>query len=248
MIKFLVSALVCFLSIPLFSQEKPIIKYYDSAWSETSKESAFFYAEFSKQGDLYKCAAYWVKPQKLNALGFFADTSLTKPRKLLINYYENGGMQDSSWYDENSQVKFAYHYRENGKLLARHFYDPKTDKEVTEGIDEDGMLKKDFIYSREASFPGGNDAFLRFLSQNLNNQIPIKNGAPKGSYQVKIIFVINQNGKVVNITPETQHGYGMEEEAIRVIRKSPHWKPLIHLGVAKNAYRRQLVSFVVTGK
>ncbi len=248
MTKLLLSSSACFLSIQLFSQEKPINKYYDSLWSQTSKESAFYYAEFSRQGNLYKCTAYWVNSKKLNGIGFFADTTLAKPRKLLINYYENGQMQDSTWYDENSQATFDYHYYQNGQLLARHFYDPKTNKEIIEGFDEVGRLIKDFIYAREAEFPDGSNAWMRFISKNLNTQIPIKNGAPNGNYQVVILFVIDKNGEVTNIKPETNHGYGMEEEAMRVIRNSPHWNPLIQLGEAKNAYRRQPVTFVVTGK
>jgi len=248
MIKLLVSASAFFLSLPLFSQVEPVIKYYDSSWSQTSKESAFYYAEFSRQGNLYKCTAYWVNPKRLNGVGFFADTSLAKPRKLLINYYENGQMQDSSWYDNNGQPLFDYHYYPNGKLLARHFFDPRKNEEITEGFDEEGKLIKDFIYAKEAEFPDGNSAWMRFISKNLNTQVPIKNGAPNGSYQVIVLFMIDKNGEVSYLKPETNHGYGMEEEAMRVIRNSPRWNPLISLGEAKNAYRRQPVTFVVTGK
>jgi antitoxin component YwqK of YwqJK toxin-antitoxin module len=248
MIRILLSATVFLLPIQLFSQEKAVIKYYDSAWSQTPKESAFYSAEFNKEGNLYKCTAYWVNSKKLNAVGFFADTSLAQPRNLLINYYENGQMQDSTWYNGNSQPKFAYHYYQNGKLLARHFNDPKTNKEITEGFDEQGMLITDFIYAREAEFPQGNTAWSRFIAKNLNTQVPIKNGAPYGNYQVMILFVIDKNGEVSIIKPETNNGYGMEEEAIRVIRNSPRWNPLISLGEAKNAYRRQPITFVVSAK
>lgn len=248
MIKLLLSASLCLLSIQLFSQEEPVIKYYDSSWSQTSKESAFYYAEFRKQGNLYKCTAYWVHSNRLNGIGFFADTSLSNPHKLLINYYENGQMQDSAWYDEKSQVKFSYHYYQTGKLLARHFYDPKTNKEINEGFDETGRLIQNFIYAKEAEFPDGENAWLRFVSKNINTQVPIKNGAPAGTYRVVILFVVDKNGETANFTPETNHGYGMEDEAIRVLRNSPRWDPLISLGEAKNAYRRQLVTFIVEGK
>ena len=60
--------------------------------------------------------------------------------------------------------------------------------------------------------------------------------------------MIDQNGEVVNLKPETNHGYGMEDEAMKVIRNSPPWNPLISLGKTGNAYRRQPVTFVVTGK
>lgn len=248
MIKFSLFTTACLLSVQLFSQDKPVIKYYDSAWSQTPKESAFYYAEFLKQGDLYKCSAYWAGSKKLNGTAFFPDTSISKPRNLMLNYYENGKMQDSAWYDENSQAKFAYHYYQSGKLLARYFYDKKTAKAFSEGFDEEGKLIKDFVYAKEAEFPGGSDAWIRFLSKNLNTKVPVKNGAPNGTYQVIILFMINKKGDVTIIKPETNMGYGMEEEAIRVIRNSPRWHPLILLGDFKNAYRRQPVTFLVTDK
>ncbi len=248
MIKRLLSASIFLLPLQLFSQGKPIIKYYDSLWSPTTKESAFYSAEFSRQGNLYKCTAYWEKDGKLNGVGFFSDTILAKPQKLMLNYYQNGQIQDSSWYDENSQAIFAYHYYQSGKLLARRLYDPKNDKETTEGFDEEGRLNKDFIYAREAAYPGGDNAWLRFISKNVNTGVPIKNGAPNGTYRVMILFMIDKNGEIASMKPETNFGYGMEEEAMRVIRNSPHWNPLVSLGEAGNAWRRQPVTFVVTGK
>lgn len=248
MIKLLLSLFVCLVSMQSFSQEKPIIKYYDSSWSQTTKESAFYSAEFNRHGNLYKCTAYWVNPKQLNGVGFFADTSLSKPRKLMVNYYQGGQMQDSTWYDERGQVKFAYHYYPTGKLLARHFYEPSNNKEITEGFDQKGKIIKNFIYAKEAEFPDGGNAWLHFVSKNVNTQVPIKNGAPNGTYKVVILFVVDKNGETTNFKPETNHGYGMEEEAIRVLRNSPRWDPLISLGEPKNAYRRQPVTFIVEGK
>ena len=72
---------------------------------------------------------------------------------------------------------------------------------------------------KEAEFPEGNDAWLSFLSQNLKTNVPLKNDAPAGVYKVVISFVIDTNGKVIDVKPETNFGYGMEDEAVRVIKK-----------------------------
>jgi periplasmic protein TonB len=41
------------------------------------------------------------------------------------------------------------------------------------------------------------------------------------------------------------HGKGMEEEAIRVIKKGPDWVPAIQNGRNVKAYRKQPITFVV---
>lgn len=97
----------------------------------------------------------------------------------------------------------------------------------------------------EASFPGGDKAFAKYLEENLNAATPVLNGAPAGTYHVLIQFLIDRNGTVSRVTALTKYGYGMEAEVIRIIRKSPAWVPALQNGRAVRAYHRQPVTFVV---
>jgi len=98
---------------------------------------------------------------------------------------------------------------------------------------------------KEAEFEGGANAWKRFLERNLNADVPPGNGAPAGRYTVVIQFVVDKEGKVSNIVPITAHGYGMEEEAIRVLKKAKQWIPAIQNGNAVKAYRKQPITFDV---
>jgi antitoxin component YwqK of YwqJK toxin-antitoxin module len=246
MIKLFLIALGCFLSVFGFSQEKPIIKYYDSLWSPTSKAAAFYYTEFIKHDSIYNCCSYWAETKKLYCKSIYADTLFSKPRGLLLRFYENGQVQDSSYFYENGEVKNTYHYYQSGKLWAHYSYDKQTRKGNTEGFDEQGHRIKHLVYMKEAEFQGGNEAWLAFLSKNLNTNTPIRNHAPLGVYHVIITFMIDKKGNILNSRSETNFGYGMEDEAMRVIRKSPPWSPAILLGEAKTAYRLQPVTFMVS--
>ena len=97
----------------------------------------------------------------------------------------------------------------------------------------------------DAVFPGGDDGWRSFLSQNLNPTVPVVKGAPAGKYTVLVQFVVDQTGKVVDIQPLTALGYGMEEEVVRMLKRSPRWKPARLNGEAVNVYRKQPVSFEV---
>jgi protein TonB len=60
-----------------------------------------------------------------------------------------------------------------------------------------------------------------------------------------IQFVVDLDGSISDLTPLTNHGYGLEEEAMRVLRKSKKWQPAIKNGVNVKSYRRQPVTFEV---
>ena len=97
----------------------------------------------------------------------------------------------------------------------------------------------------EASFPGGDAGWRRFLERNVNGQVASDNGAPEGSYTVVIQFIVDKAGNISDVKSLTKHGYGMEEEAVRAIKRGPKWVPAIQNGRNVNAYRKQPITFVV---
>ncbi len=97
----------------------------------------------------------------------------------------------------------------------------------------------------EAYFAGGEASWRSYLEHNLNPATPVDNGAPAGLYTVYIQFIVSIDGKISNVKPLTKHGYGMEAEVMRIIRKAPLWVPAIQNGRPVNAYRKQPVTFQV---
>lgn len=97
----------------------------------------------------------------------------------------------------------------------------------------------------DAKFEGN---WKKFLETNLVPEVPVDNGAPAGRYSVVIRFVVDTDGRFSNIEALTNHGYGMEQEAIRVIKKSKKWEPAFFDGVQVKAYKKQVIVFVVEGE
>jgi protein TonB len=87
--------------------------------------------------------------------------------------------------------------------------------------------------------------WIKFLYRNLNGNVPIDNSAPAGKYNVLIQFVVDKEGNISDIQPLTSHGFGMEQEAIRVLKKAKGWKPGIQNGHEVKSYHRQPITFVV---
>ncbi|MEO5984006.1 MAG: energy transducer TonB [Ferruginibacter sp.] len=95
---------------------------------------------------------------------------------------------------------------------------------------------------------GGLDAWKHYLAQSLDTTIPIKNNAPSGKYIVVIRSIVSYFGIISDVRAETKHGYGMEEEAKRVVQKYPRWEPAIKAGRPVNAFMRQEITFVVPAR
>jgi periplasmic protein TonB len=113
---------------------------------------------------------------------------------------------------------------------------------VAKPVEEDKVFTKVEI---EAEYPGGQGAWANYLRKNLNANAPIDAGAPPNTYTVIIKFIVAKDGSISEVTPETSLGYGMEEEAIKIIKKGPKWTPAQQNGNVVKAYRRQPITFVV---
>src|ERR1051325_9325111 len=98
---------------------------------------------------------------------------------------------------------------------------------------------------KEYDSSGGDAAWRRYLEKNLLGFNPADNGAPAGNYTVYVQFIVDKEGRISNVTATTHYGYGMEQEAIKVIQKGPKWTPAIQYGRNVKAWRKQPISFQV---
>ena len=98
----------------------------------------------------------------------------------------------------------------------------------------------------EPSFRGGQIQWRKYLEKQLNANIPVDNGAPEGTYTVEVEFVVGVDGFISNVKALTNHGFGMEEEVIDLIKKGPRWEPAEQNGEKIKAIKKQPVTFVVS--
>ncbi len=93
--------------------------------------------------------------------------------------------------------------------------------------DEKMEMDKEGVYTRAdvtPSFPGGEKALIKFMEANLQYPAAALDEGVEGS--LKYQFAVDENGKVYTPTLISEKiGYGLEEEATRVIKKMPKWNP-----------------------
>lgn len=121
-------------------------------------------------------------------------------------------------------------------------------KQVIEEKKEDDENKVFEKVEVEASFPGGEREWKKYLERNLDANVPIDNGAPEGTYTVIVQFIVDKEGNISDVKALSNKGYGMEDEAIKIIKKGPKWTPAIQNGRNVKAYRKQPITFLVTSE
>ncbi|KQC02129.1 energy transducer TonB [Pedobacter sp. Hv1] len=72
-------------------------------------------------------------------------------------------------------------------------------------------------------FPGGMSAWARFIQKTLNYPYMAQENNVQG--KVYLNFVVEKDGSITDVNVTRGIGAGCDEEAVRVIKKSPRWKP-----------------------
>jgi protein TonB len=96
-----------------------------------------------------------------------------------------------------------------------------------------------------AEFPGGIAGWTKYLERNLNRDLPVEQGAPPGKYTVYVSFTVDKAGNISDVKAENDPGYGTKDEAVRVIKKGPSWKPAVQNGRNVIYRHKQGITFVV---
>jgi protein TonB len=115
--------------------------------------------------------------------------------------------------------------------------------------DEDKVFQKVEI---DAEFPGGNKAWFRYVSREIErNMDELQDDGNSGT--VVVLFIVDKEGGVSEVRalgcseagvpnclgPSTK----LAQVAVAAIKKGPKWKPAVQNGRNVKAYRRQPVTF-----
>lgn len=92
-------------------------------------------------------------------------------------------------------------------------------------------------------FPGGEGELLKYLKENLKYPEEALDEEREGKVYVK--FVVDENGDIRNAMSVRPIGYGMDEEAVRVVESMPQWKPGKQNGKAVKVYFQLPIMFSI---
>lgn len=90
-------------------------------------------------------------------------------------------------------------------------------------------------------YPGGKDAMVRFISSHIRYPMQAMDEGIQGKVMVE--FIVDEEGKVTDAKALQKIGGGCDEEAVRVVKSMPNWKPGMNKGVPVKAKFRLPVVF-----
>ncbi len=148
-------------------------------------------------------------------------------------------------------VEITTKHNTKGKQLLVVFSPPKIvkDTEIIDRPTNSNLPKKNEATFTKAqtppSFPGGKEAWEKYLQKQLRFNTPAEHKAPTGNYTVIVEFKVDNKGNLSDFKALTNPGFGTAEEAIRVIQRGPKWIPAKQSGYDVTAITKQAITFMV---
>ncbi len=112
--------------------------------------------------------------------------------------------------------------------------------------DNPDSLKIFTVVERMPEFPGGIDGFAKFLGYYIRYPADARQNGTHG--RVVLNFVVERDGRLTNLKVYRGIGDGCDEEALRVMKLSPHWNPGMQNGKPVRVAYNIPIAFTITGR
>jgi len=173
----------------------------------------------------------------------FKDKELTILNGDYADYHTNGYLATTGQYSNNKKDGLWYLYDDTAKVITKYTFHLDT---LLSTIDMDSLgkandkIKQDTTDEVEASYKGGNGKIRSFISSNF--KLPQRTISLHKDGTVKIRFVIDTEGEVIEIAVLQSVEFAFDEEAMRVISLMKKWNPASDKGKKVKAYRIQPIT------
>ena len=225
--------------------------FYKDQEAKVQKTGTFIIYSDSAQMQ-YRVTKYSDEGKLLEAETYYHNGNLFEK----ISYNKNGKKNLSpEWFDDvkddvfinitmDPNTKEEHHYFENGKEGGYVIFSDDGKIIEQKGWDENGKEIPDYIHKQSAAFPGGPEAWKKYLIKNLHADFPSR--TPYGKYTVMLSFMISKEGQPTEVVALNDPGYGTAQEAIRVIKESGLWLPATVWGKKVIHRQRIQITFLVS--
>ncbi|MBQ1582727.1 MAG: energy transducer TonB [Prevotella sp.] len=97
------------------------------------------------------------------------------------------------------------------------------------------------VVEQMPSFPGGNEALMKFLQENVKYPVVAQENGVQG--RVVVSFVVERDGSITDVKVVRSVDPSLDKEATRVVKSMPHWIPGKQNGAAVRVKYNVPVSF-----
>jgi protein TonB len=234
--------LLC-LAIPARSQQKDAFYMLDADWKPTpNKDSARYFIRVKEISDTCWQWDYYNLIGPLMRSEQYRDKDANDQHGVSY-YYDHTGRLDSTTRFRHGK-KNGDSYKYTGDSLRMKFKYVYQDDSLIEFVDVQGQRKgpqKVDSVEQESEYPGGISKWMRYLNKNLKYPDRAINAEVQGD--VRVLFIVDKDGMVVQPIIGHSVEYSLDDEALRIIGQSGSWTPAVQFGRHVKSYKLQPVYF-----
>lgn len=229
-----------------FAQHKNVVKYYDINWETALPREAYYLSVLEKVDDtLYKKWVY-KNDRPCIKMETYKDAGCNTLHGSSVYYNQNGYADSSMEFKEGKLHGRMCYFNDKGKIISeKEFYNGEFVHLITaEELKRNHDRNKDSLKNMEqvpSEYMGGVDAWKQFLMSNI--QYPKEAARKEIQGTVVAQFEVLKNGEVSNVNIFKSVEYTLDQEAMRLIKKSKGWVPAKLNGEDHLAWFRQPISF-----
>lgn len=237
---FFASALVL-LCANIYAQDTA---YYDETETVVNKSLASHYkiVEHKGSSDIVTVRSYFMSGKIKSEVNYSSYSRQIQDGKE-TEWNEDGQKISETNYKEGKFEGEKLTFWSNGQIKRKEVY--------KEGVSQGGAVEytsvgKEYLFTiveQMPEFPGGDNALFKFLSDNVKYPRKARNKGITG--KVYIHFVVDKEGNVTDISLLRGVSPEIDEEALRVMRLMPKWKPGYQNGRAVSVMYNLPINFTL---
>lgn len=237
--------------------------YYNKNWESSTKENAEYYRIISKERELFHVMEYHLNGT-LQMNGYYK-TLNPEIKEGLFTYYDENGKKSSqgNYFANTKNGPYNFYYKSGLIWFSENYSNGILEGECT-GYFENGQIKRKEKYRRGEliegkcytssgldtsfypfetmpEFIGGNKALFNYLGQNINYPPKAREKGIEG--KVILHFVVSMDGQIKDIEIIKYSHALLDQEALRVVKSMPKWKPGFQDGKAVEVKYTLPISF-----
>ena len=141
-----------------------------------------------------------------------------------LNHLNQAKSQGYAVAEEDKKVTEVVTYIDGIAVGAEKKSTRRSNKQQSMADEEEVAETEIFaVVETSPSFPGGDEARIRFLTNNISYPQEARDAGISGT--VYITFVVERDGSTSDVRVLRGIGGGCDEEAVRVIKMMPEWSP-----------------------
>lgn len=184
------------------------------------------------------------------SVGYYQDGNISYKQKFdsdgngngsEIRFYTSGIVRDSGSYTANKKNGIWFYYREDNSKASEILF--VNDSAVSaKNFDTKGNLISSKLIEQEAAYPGGDEAWNKYLGIKLGLLYDKKdNRSYAGTCSIQ--FVVDTDGNLSNIEVIDTTNPKLSDFVSSFLKNAKKWNPAIQYNLYVKAYRRQRFTF-----